>query len=82
MNPNCTGDRTKLASKFHHRDEVLNITFLAVPSQIQGFLEETDDLDPFQSGFKQGYGTETALVILVADLSRATLDSPGSLRGF
>ena len=41
-----------------------------VASQLQGFLDETDYLDPFQSGFSPGYGTETALVALVEDLRR------------
>lgn len=38
-------------------------------TQLQGFLDETDYLDPFQSGFR--FGTETSLVItLVDDLQR------------
>ena len=33
-------------------------------------LDETDFLDPFQSGFRPGFGTETALVALYDDLCR------------
>ena len=51
-----------------------NIPFLRkvleqiMASQFQGFLDEPDYLDPFQSGFRPGYGTETALVALEDDL--------------
>ena len=50
---------------------IINISLLVkvmeqvVASQFQGFLDERDYLDPFQSGFRPGYGTETALVTLV-----------------
>ena len=42
--------------------------------QLQALLDETDFLDPFQSGFRLGFGTETALVALYDDLAgRETL---------
>ncbi|KAF7243518.1 putative RNA-directed DNA polymerase from transposon BS, partial [Varanus komodoensis] len=41
-----------------------------VAGQLQAFLDETDYLDPFQSGFRPGYGTESALVALYDDLRR------------
>ncbi|KAF7245360.1 RNA-directed DNA polymerase from mobile element jockey [Varanus komodoensis] len=55
---------------------VANIPFLGkvlervVAGQLQAFLDETDYLDPFQSGFRPGYGTESALVALYDDLCR------------
>ena len=55
---------------------VANVPFLGkvlervVAGQLQTFLEETDFLDPFQSGFRPGFGTETALVALYDDLCR------------
>ncbi|KAF7235564.1 Cytosolic carboxypeptidase 4, partial [Varanus komodoensis] len=36
----------------------------------QALLDETDYLDPLQSGFRPGYGTESALVALYDDLCR------------
>ena len=39
-----------------------------VARQLQALLDETDFLDPFQSGFRPGFGTETALVALYDDL--------------
>lgn len=38
-----------------------------VAEQIQALLEETDFLDPFQSGFWPDFGTETSLVTLYND---------------
>ncbi|KAF7249116.1 N-acetyltransferase 9, partial [Varanus komodoensis] len=55
---------------------VANIPFLGkvlervVAGQLQALLDETDYLDPFQSGFRPGYGTESALVALYDDLCR------------
>ncbi|KAF7245842.1 RNA-directed DNA polymerase from mobile element jockey [Varanus komodoensis] len=55
---------------------VANIPFLGkvlervVAGQFQAFLDETDYLDPFQSGFRPGYSTESALVTLYDDLCR------------
>ncbi|KAF7253150.1 hypothetical protein EYD10_01179 [Varanus komodoensis] len=55
---------------------VANIPFLGkvlervVAGQLQACLNETDYLDPFQSGFRPGYGTESALVTLYDDLCR------------
>ena len=36
--------------------------------QLQRFLDETEYLDPFQSGFMSGYWTETVLVTLLDGL--------------
>ncbi|KAF7251725.1 RAS guanyl-releasing protein 1 [Varanus komodoensis] len=41
-----------------------------VAGQLQALLDETDYLDPFQSGYRPGYGTESALVALYDDLCR------------
>ncbi|KAF7249253.1 putative RNA-directed DNA polymerase from transposon BS, partial [Varanus komodoensis] len=55
---------------------VANIPFLGkvlervVAGQLQALLDETDYLDPFQSSFRPGYGTESALVALYNDLCR------------
>uniref|UniRef100_A0A8D2L0K3 Reverse transcriptase domain-containing protein n=1 Tax=Varanus komodoensis TaxID=61221 RepID=A0A8D2L0K3_VARKO len=56
--------------------KVDNIPFLGkvlqqvVAGQLQALLDETDYLDPFQSGFRPGYCTESALVTLYNDLCR------------
>lgn len=39
-------------------------------TQFQSFLEKMDFLDQFQSGFRSGFVTETALVAFVGDLRR------------
>ena len=39
-----------------------------VEGQLQTLLNETDYLDPFQSGFRPGFGTGTAVVALYDDL--------------
>ena len=49
----------------------------ATADQLQTFLEETSALYPFQSGFRPGHRTETALVALMDDLRRH-LDQGGS----
>ncbi|KAF7235017.1 C-type lectin domain family 2 member D, partial [Varanus komodoensis] len=55
---------------------VANIPFLGkvlewvVAGQLQALLDETDYLDPLQSGFRPGYGTESALVALYDDLCK------------
>lgn len=38
-----------------------------VALQMQRILDETDYLDPFQSSFRPGYGTEMALVTVLDD---------------
>ncbi|KAF7249944.1 Succinate--CoA ligase [GDP-forming] subunit beta, mitochondrial [Varanus komodoensis] len=56
--------------------QVANIPFLGkvlervVAGQLQALLDETDYVDPFQSGFRPRYGTESALVALYDDLCR------------
>ncbi|KAF7246131.1 Transmembrane protein 68 [Varanus komodoensis] len=55
---------------------VANIPFLGkvlervVAGQLQALLDETDYLDPFQSGFRPEYSSESALVALYDDLCR------------
>lgn len=43
-----------------------------VAFQLEGFLKETDILDPFQSGFRPSSETVADTVTLVDDLRRAT----------
>ena len=56
-----------------HYPPVPNVPFLGkvlervAASQLQGFLDEMDDRDPFQSGFRPGYGAETSLIASVDD---------------
>ena len=53
---------------------VVNLPYLGkvlervVAGQLQALLDETDFLDPFQLGFRLGFGMETALVTLYDDL--------------
>ncbi|KAF7246241.1 RNA-directed DNA polymerase from mobile element jockey [Varanus komodoensis] len=49
---------------------VANIPFLGKVLERVVAVDETDYLDPFQSGFRPGYGTESALVTLYDDLCR------------
>ena len=59
-----------------------------VAEQLQVLLDETDYLDPFQSGFRPGYGMETVLVTLFdylcweKDREFIPVDSLGPLNGF
>uniref|UniRef100_A0A803SMB9 Reverse transcriptase domain-containing protein n=1 Tax=Anolis carolinensis TaxID=28377 RepID=A0A803SMB9_ANOCA len=63
---------------------VSNLSFLgkvierAVAVQLQQFLDDTAGLDPFQSGFRAGHGTETVLVS-ITDHLRCQLDRGGSV---
>uniref|UniRef100_A0A803SYC6 Reverse transcriptase domain-containing protein n=1 Tax=Anolis carolinensis TaxID=28377 RepID=A0A803SYC6_ANOCA len=63
---------------------VSNLSFLgkvierAVAVQLQQFLDDTTGLDPFQSGFRAGHGTETVLVS-ITDHLRCQLDQGGSV---
>ena len=41
-----------------------------VSHQLQAHLDETDALDPFQSGFRPCHGTEMALVALLREADR------------
>uniref|UniRef100_A0A803U0W5 Reverse transcriptase domain-containing protein n=1 Tax=Anolis carolinensis TaxID=28377 RepID=A0A803U0W5_ANOCA len=62
---------------------VSNLQFLgkmierALLGQLQQFLDDTAGLDPFQSGFRPGHGTEAVLVAITDELRRQS-DSGGS----
>uniref|UniRef100_A0A803SQV2 Reverse transcriptase domain-containing protein n=1 Tax=Anolis carolinensis TaxID=28377 RepID=A0A803SQV2_ANOCA len=62
---------------------VSNLPFLgklverAAVEQLQQFLNDTVGLDPFQSGFRKGHGTETVLVA-ITDQLRCQRDQGGS----
>nr|XP_060616649.1 uncharacterized protein LOC132766280 isoform X2 [Anolis sagrei ordinatus] len=49
----------------------------AAAEQLQQFLNNTAGLDPFQSGFRRGHGTETVLVA-ITDQLRCQMDQGGS----
>uniref|UniRef100_A0A803U0T6 Reverse transcriptase domain-containing protein n=1 Tax=Anolis carolinensis TaxID=28377 RepID=A0A803U0T6_ANOCA len=67
--------RTKLIGrKSTHLSKVIERT---VAGQLQQFLDETAGLDPFQSGFRSGHGTETVLVAITDEIRRQ-LDRGGS----
>ncbi|XP_053112164.1 uncharacterized protein LOC128327386 [Hemicordylus capensis] len=72
-------------SNLHNYRVVSNLLFLGkviervVISQLQKVLDDTDYLDPSQSGFHPGYGTETALVFLVDDLHQEPDSGSASL---
>ncbi|KAF7247744.1 Reverse transcriptase-like protein [Varanus komodoensis] len=62
----------KLMDEFQllRSDDVDKVLERVVAGQLQALLDETDYLNPFQSGFRPGYGTESALVALYTDLCR------------
>ena len=66
---------------------VANVSFISkvvervVADQLQVHLDETNSLDPFQSGFRPRHGTETALVALYDDLLREADRGKMSLLG-
>ena len=58
---------------------IANVSFISkvvervVADQLQAHLDETDALDPFQSGFRLRHGTETALVALLREAARGKI---------
>ena len=58
-------NKYQLVSSISFLGKVLDFV---VAFRLQGFLDETAYLDPFQSGFMPGYGMKIALVVLVEDL--------------
>lgn len=56
----------------HHCISMVSARYMSMlwPPQLQGFLDETDHLDPLQSCFRPGFEMENVLVTLLGDLGR------------